>query len=43
MYSSPKNGYILPKSQYEDKCEDIKTMIRKQVSSDTCKLELKGN
>lgn len=43
VYSSPKNGYILPKSQYKEECEDIKTMIRKQVSEDTCKLELKGN
>ena len=43
VYSSPKNGYILPKSQYQDKCDSIKEMIRKQVDSEHCKLELKGN
>ena len=43
VYSSPKNGYILPKSQYIDEYEDIKSMIKKQVNEDICKLELKGN
>lgn len=43
VYSSPKNGYILPKAQYKEECEGVKEMIRKQVSSETCKLELKGN
>lgn len=42
VYSSPKNGYILPKAQYEEKCENVKEMIRKQVDSENCKLELKG-
>ena len=42
VYSSPKNGYILPKAQYEEKCENVKEMIRKQIDSENCKLELKG-
>lgn len=41
VYSSPKNGYILPKAQYRDKCEDVKSMIKKQINDETCKLELK--
>ena len=43
VYSSPKNGYILPKSQYADKCEDVKSMIKEQINEEICKLELKGN
>ena len=42
VYSSPKNGNILPKAQYEEKCENVKEMIRKQIDSENCKLELKG-
>ena len=38
MYSSPKNGYILPKAQYKEKCADIKTMIKREVDDEVCKL-----
>lgn len=43
VYSSPKNGYILPKAQYTEECENVKNMIKKQINHDICKLELKGN
>ena len=41
VYSSPKNGYILPKVQYKEHYEDIKKMIKKQVNKEICKLQLR--
>ena len=41
VYSSPKNGYILPKAQYKEQCTDIKKMIRKSINNDECKLQLR--
>lgn len=41
VYSSPKNGYILPKAQYKEECAGIKAMIKKLVNKDICKLQLR--
>ncbi|MBE5936356.1 MAG: YcxB family protein [Lachnospiraceae bacterium] len=43
VYSSPKNGYILPKSQYKEQCDSIKTMIKREVDDEVCKLKLREN
>ena len=42
VYSSPKNGYILPKAQYKEQCASIKTMIKREVDDEVCKLKLRG-
>ena len=41
VYSSPKNGYILPKAQYKEEYAGIKSMIRQLVNKDICKLQLR--
>ncbi len=42
VYSSPKNGYILPKAQYKEQYASIKTMIKREVDDEVCKLKLRG-
>ena len=41
VYSSPKNGYILPKAQYKEQYGDIKDMIKNSVNKQECKLQLR--
>lgn len=43
IYTSPKNGYIMPKEQYADKVNQVKELINKSVDKEKCKLKLKMN
>ena len=40
IYSSPRNGYILPNSQLKDHYEEVKKIIRDKTDDD-CELKLK--
>jgi len=41
VYTSPKNGYIMPKEQYVDKVDKVKKIISDCVDKATCVVKLK--
>jgi len=41
IYTSPKNGYIMPKEQYVDKVDKVKNIISTYVDKATCVVKLK--